>query len=87
MLDEGDVPVLMDFGSMGPARHEIDSPSQALKLQVKLCGEIKYLRAHIKLESESVLKHGLMRINQSKHVRKRVRKHVRKHSYQNTFIF
>ena len=34
LMGEDDTPVLMDFGSMGPARVEIRGQSEALALQV-----------------------------------------------------
>ena len=36
LLEEDDTPVLMDFGSMGPAVIDITNLSQAQTLQVKL---------------------------------------------------
>ena len=44
LMGEDDTPVLMDFGSMGPARVEIRGQSEALALQVinfnPLCAEL-----------------------------------------------
>ena len=42
LLDEDDTPVLMDFGSMGQSKIEVNGTSEARALQVKIITHVQY---------------------------------------------